>query len=734
MSRSPFARCALALALATGLLAACSKETTTPVPALDRAAKERAAAIARPAWLRERLPEHTVAYLRVPSIWGWLSAPNGRALDQALASQAHVDAIRALRQAVREDKLIADSGLAPMLGLLLADLDSPLEVAAVDTGEIANPTSNVFASVQFDVADVATMNARIAALATNAPVLKAPLDQDGRGELAENGFVRFDAAARRLFVFAGMSASASGLDALIQQTAQTRPAEMAASEREIDASGQGLFFWLKLKGINGMAGAYLPQDTTSALLRDFVQKSESLAGGWGTVDGHGRLQVRVRAPQARLLGYFAPNAPLPALETAGAPQWATSLHLPDAKQWQQLIDQLDTDFGPGTRAKFDAAKAEFTAKLGVDPLELLRRVGPALVAFEDDAGSYTALQVNDRAALYGLLDQLGRKSGWRHETIRSGTIEVHHLYIPGTDLDEKPAGAAATTPRSAWTRLYARLGSHLYWIEDGDWLVFGSVPQALADRTAARPHAELADWQKGQGYDAPGTLAGVTATTRGAQRTGYYAYLGGLQLIADAVGANLDLAKLPSASELKLPLHGAVGLALEARPDFLGVSLQYDATPLDVLMGGSGTMTTVAVAAIAAAVAVPAYQDYVARAQVAGVIAATGELKTYLAEHYIARGEFPDSLDEADVGETELGEMSKYLENFWIEDGTIVLQFGDEAVAGLREQTLTLTPYLSGKSLIWRCGNGAVGDEAEPLSEPETATTVPDKLLPPDCR
>lgn len=732
MSRSPLLRRTLALALAAGVLAACSKETTTPVAALDSAAKERAATIARPAWLRERLPEHTVAYLRVPSIWGVLSAPNGRALDPALASQAHVDAIRALRQAVREDKLIAASGMAPTLGLLLADLDSPLEIALVDQGEVANPTSNAFASVQLDVADVASMNARIAALGKEAPVLKAPLDAEGRGELAEKGFVRFDAANRRLFVFAGMSASAAGLDALIQQTAQTRPAEMAASEREVDTSGQGLFFWLKLKGINGMAGAYLPQNAGSALARDFVQKSESISGGWGTVDGRGRLQLRLRAPQARLLGYFAPNAPLPALKTAGTPQWSASLHLPDAAQWQQLVDQLDADFGAGTRAKFDAARTEAATKFGVDPLELLRRIGPALVAFEDDAGSYSALQVGDRTALYQLLERAG-KSGWRHETIRSGAIDVHHLYLPGTDLDEPSADSDDASSSSAWTRLYARLGSHLYWVEDGDWLVFGSVPQALADRAAARPDTDLAGWQKRQGYDASSTLLGASALTRGAQRTGYYAYLGGLQMLADAVGAKPDLARLPSASELKLPLHGAVGLALEARPEFLGLSLQYDATPFDTLSGG-GSMTAVALTAIAAAVALPAYQDYTARAQVSSVIAATGELKTYIAEHYIARGNFPDSLDEADVGETELGEMSKYLEDFWIEDGTIVLQFGDEAAAGLRERTLTLTPYQLGTDVIWRCGTGAVDDAAEPLSGPETATTVPERMLPPDCR
>lgn len=732
MFLSRFMRGALALAFC-GLLAACSKQTTAPVAALDAAAKERAAAIARPAWLRDRLPEHTVGYLRIPSTWGLLSAPNGRALDPALASAAHVDAIRALREAVRNDKQLADTGAAPVLRLLLSDLASPLEIATVDNSEIANPTSGLFATVQVDVADVAAMNARIDALGAGAPLLKAPLDANGRGELAEKGFVRFDAANRRLFVLAGVTASPTGLEALIQQTAQTRPAEMAASEREVDVSGQGLFFWLKLKGINGMAGAYLPPDAQSALVRDFVQKSESLAGGWGTVDGRGRLQLRLYAPQARLLGYFAPNAPLPALKIAGSPQWAASMHLPDAQQWQKLIDQLDTDFGAGARAKFDAAKGEVAAKLGIDLLELLRRIGPAAVAFEDDAGIYTALQVPDRAALYQLIEPLTQKNGWRHETIRVGTLDVHHLRIPSPDHGEL-ARDTADSKTSAWLGLYARVGSHLYWVEDSDWLIFGSVPQALADRAAARLDGDLAASQKAQGYDAANSVLGVSMVTRNAQRASYYAYLGGLQMVADAVGAEFDLTRLPSASELKLPVQGATGLALEGRPEFLGLNLHYDATPLDGLVGGSSSMTTVAVAAVLAAVAVPAYQDYTARAQVSGVLAATTALKNYLAEHYVARGDFPDSLDEADIGETDLGEASKYLENFWIEDGTIVLQFGDEAVGALKEQTLTLTPYQLGKGIVWRCGAGTVDDKARPLSRPESETTVPAGMLPPACR
>jgi hypothetical protein len=722
VSRSLF-RGGLAVAFAAlTLLAGCNREPAST--SLDSAAQQRAAAqIAHPAWLRERLPEHTVAYLRIPSFWGWLSAPNGRGLDAALASEPHTRVIASLREAIRTDKAIADSGFAPALTLLLADLAAPVEIAVVDGSDIANPASNVFASVRFNVADVAAMNARIAALATSTPLLKAPLDASGHGELAEKGYVYFDAANQRLFLLGGMAASAPALDALVQQTTQTRMAAMAASERELDASGQGLFFWMQLKGVNGMASAWMPRDPSSALLRDFVQKSESIAAGWGTVDGHGHLQLQLGAPGARLLGYIASDQPLPALKTAGPPYWAAGLRLPDAGQWQNLIDQLDTDFGVGTRAAFDKAKAEIGTKLGVDPVNLLRLIGPGVVSFEDAAGTYTAVQVTDRAALYAQLDELGKRHGWQHLTGTSGSASVHHLQIPGLSFDKADAA------HSALATLYARMGTHLYWQEDGDWLVFGSVPQALADRVAAALGNDLATWQKAQGYDATHSLLGASAVTRNAQRSTYYAYLGGLQMAADASGATIDLMQLPSASALKLPVEGATGIAIEATRERLGLSLQYDATPLDALSGGGSTMTAVAVAGILAAVALPAYQDYTVRAQVNSVLAAAAMLERAIGEGYLADGTFPESLEDADFGEAD-----KYLGGYWIEDGAIVLQFGDEAATRLQDQTLVLRPHRLGDELVWQCGDGAVGDDATPLSEPETATTVPTQLLPAHCR
>ncbi|MFO1405883.1 MAG: hypothetical protein U1E96_15070, partial [Azonexus sp.] len=127
------------LVAGTLLITACGKNepaststpvASTPTPASTPAAPapvlppRAAQPIVQTAWLRERLPEHTVAYLRIPSAWGLLSAPSGRPLDPALASEPHARIVTALREAVRKDKTLAVTGLAPALTLLLGDLDA----------------------------------------------------------------------------------------------------------------------------------------------------------------------------------------------------------------------------------------------------------------------------------------------------------------------------------------------------------------------------------------------------------------------------------------------------------------------------------------------------------------------------------------------------------------------------------------------------------------------------------
>ena len=67
-----------------------SPATTLPVERASGA--ELAAAATRPAWLRERLPAATIAYLRVPAGWAPFSTPDGREQDVMLSNAGHATA------------------------------------------------------------------------------------------------------------------------------------------------------------------------------------------------------------------------------------------------------------------------------------------------------------------------------------------------------------------------------------------------------------------------------------------------------------------------------------------------------------------------------------------------------------------------------------------------------------------------------------------------------------------
>lgn len=727
-------RTLLVAAIVGGLgLSACRQESA-PVGAvkLDSASASRAAtAIATPAWLRERLPEHTVGYLRIPSPWGLAAAPNGRALDVAFASEAHARVIADLRAGIAKEPLLQQAGAAPLLALLLDDLSGPVEVAIVDGSDIANPASNIFVSAPLKFADVAALNARLAEL--KLPTLSVTFDADGKAKLASNGFLRYDVANKRLHALFGMAASALSLDTMIQQTAQTRAHPMHATEKDVDASGQGLFYWMSLKGVTGMASAQLPAAKPGTALRDLLDKGQSIAAGWGTVGHRGRLQLQFTAPEARLLSYFAPRDFKAAVRTAGRPEWAVTMALPTTAQIAQIEANLDADYGAGTREAYTKAREKMKTEIGVDPMDLIGLLGGNLVAFEDSAGTYSALQVADRTALYAKLDEFVTKLKWSHETVKSGKATLHHLYLPGmTSLAKKPEGADAATPATAWLQIYSRVGTHLYWVEEGDYLVFADVPQALADRAEAKLDIELGQWlRENQSYDPNATLIGVTGKTRHAQRKIYYAYLAGLQSLSDALGQKVDLAALPHAGSLNLPVEGAIGLALDATKDRVGLSLTYEQNPAEVLFG-SGGMAAVATAGILAAIAVPAYQDYVTRTQVQQVLGDAAAYKTAIADYYQETGRLPAGDDDLDLG--EFGDSLKFLDGLHVEDGAIVLRFGDEANKPLHDTTLVLKPYALGGDLVWQCGDGAIDADAEAISETQESSSTPEKLLPAPCK
>jgi len=152
-------------------------------------------------------------------------------------------------------------------------------------------------------------------------------------------------------------------------------------------------------------------------------------------------------------------------------------------------------------------------------------------------------------------------------------------------------------------------------------------------------------------------------------------------------------------------------------------------------------MIVVAIIGILAAIAIPAYQDYVIRSQVSEGLTLASSVKASVSEFYADRGEWPT--DAGTGGTGELGFVAppsgKYVTGITVNEGTIVIRFGNQANTAIGGQTLSLKPLVSpNQDVVWQCGNRAiaasVADEASGSASGAVNSTIAGKYRPSNCR
>ena len=128
-------------------------------------------------------------------------------------------------------------------------------------------------------------------------------------------------------------------------------------------------------------------------------------------------------------------------------------------------------------------------------------------------------------------------------------------------------------------------------------------------------------------------------------------------------------------------------------------------------------MIVVAIIGILAAVALPAYQDYTARAQVSEAVSLAGGQKAAVAEYYADKGAMPTSNASAGISSTPGDINGKYVASVTIgAAGAITAAMKGTGVAsGLANTTITLTPTLNNGSISWAC-TGSMAEKLRPAS------------------
>lgn len=124
-------------------------------------------------------------------------------------------------------------------------------------------------------------------------------------------------------------------------------------------------------------------------------------------------------------------------------------------------------------------------------------------------------------------------------------------------------------------------------------------------------------------------------------------------------------------------------------------------------------MIVVAIIGILAAIALPAYQDYVARSQLGEAMVLASGQKTAVTETWSNTGNIPASNPAAGIAAANLI-TGKYVDNVAIgANGIIVATMKSSGISvGVQGKTLTLTPSFptdpaAGGSVVWGCTSNA---------------------------
>ncbi|HFC7263964.1 TPA: pilin, partial [Neisseria meningitidis] len=130
-------------------------------------------------------------------------------------------------------------------------------------------------------------------------------------------------------------------------------------------------------------------------------------------------------------------------------------------------------------------------------------------------------------------------------------------------------------------------------------------------------------------------------------------------------------------------------------------------------------MIVIAIVGILAAVALPAYQDYTARAQVSEAILLAEGQKSAVTEYYLNHGEWPANNSSAGVATSPSDIKGKYVQSVTVANGVITAQMASSNVNNeIKGKKLSLWAKRQAGSVKWFCGqpvtraaNGANNDE-----------------------
>jgi type IV pilus assembly protein PilA len=127
-------------------------------------------------------------------------------------------------------------------------------------------------------------------------------------------------------------------------------------------------------------------------------------------------------------------------------------------------------------------------------------------------------------------------------------------------------------------------------------------------------------------------------------------------------------------------------------------------------------LIVVAIIGILAAIAIPAYQDYVVRSQVSEGLTLADGLKSNISEAWSNDGSFGSAQNGKYGIVTNTSIVGKYVKQVDVSGGVITVTYGNSASSKITDQTVEVSPTGNAGSVSWTCKKGTINDKYLPQS------------------
>lgn len=120
-------------------------------------------------------------------------------------------------------------------------------------------------------------------------------------------------------------------------------------------------------------------------------------------------------------------------------------------------------------------------------------------------------------------------------------------------------------------------------------------------------------------------------------------------------------------------------------------------------------MIVVTIIAILAAVAIPAYQDYITRSQASEALTIMSGLKTDVQSHWLIQGDLSGANSGTNGIPAKTAFAGQYVSNVNVDKGVVTGTFKLTGVAEpLRGKTVVLSPVTGAGAIGWSCLAGSI--------------------------